>query len=100
MSSIRSTLSVLNNGIQSFVKGSGTILGGATNRLASYLEAENEIHDQNVVIDIDQRVKARVAEYYEFEMMLDEKHGEKGIARINELQTSFATKAQQRKEAK
>ena len=96
MSSIRSTISVLNDGIQSFVKGSGSILGGASTRLASYFEVENEIHNATVVVDIEQRTKSRVAEFYEFEVALNEKHGEAGITRINELCTSFATKAQQR----
>ena len=100
MSSIRSTLSVLNDGIQSFVKGSGSILGGASTRLANYFEVENEIHDANVVVEIEQRTKARVAEFYEFEVALNEKHGEKGIKRINELSKKFATQAKQRKEAK
>lgn len=98
MSSIRSTISVLNNGIQGFVKSSGTVLGGAAERLAKYLQAENEIFDQNVVVEIDQRTKARVVEFYEFENMLLEKHGNEGVERINELSEAFAEKAKQRLE--
>lgn len=100
MATIRSTVSALNDGIQSFLKGSGSILGGATTRLANYFEAENEIYNANVVIDIDQRTKSRVAEFYEFETALNEKHGEAGMKRINELSTAFATKAAARLEAK
>lgn len=100
MATIRSTVSALNNGIQGFLKGSGEILGGASTRLAAYFEAENEIYNANVVVDIDQRTKARVAEFHEFENMLLDKHGEAGIERINELSEAFAEKAKARLEAK
>ena len=97
MSSIRSTVASLNNGIQSFLKSSGAVLGGASTRLASYFETENEIYQQTREVDIEQRVTSRVAEFYDFENMLSEKHGSEGVQRINELRESFAAKAEARR---
>lgn len=98
MSSIRSTLSAMNVGIQSFIKSSGSVLGGASNRLASYLETENEIYEQTRVVDITQRTTSRVAEFYEFENQLVDKHGDAGVERINELKAQFAEMAAARLE--
>lgn len=100
MATVRSTISALNDGIQSFLKSSGSVLGGASSRLASYLETENEIYDRNKVVDIEQRITSRVAEFYDFETALSDKYGSDGIERINELRESFAAKAQARLESK
>lgn len=100
MSSIRSTIAALNNGIQGFVKSSGNVLGGAATRIAAYLETENEIYEQSREIDIEQRVTSRVAEFYDFENMLNDKYGAEGTERINQLRDQFAAKAQARKESK
>ena len=96
MATIRSTVAALNDGIQSFVKSSGSILGGASTRLASYFETENEIYERNKVVDIEQRITSRVAEFYDFETTLSDKYGSDGIDRINELRESFAAKAEAR----
>ena len=98
MATIRSTVAALNDGIQSFVKSSGSILGGASTRLASYFETENEIYDRNRVVDIEQRITSRVAEFYDFENMLNEKYGAEGIQRIDDLKAAFAAKAEARLE--
>ena len=95
---IRSTVAALNDGIQSFVKSTGSLLGGASTRLASYFETENEIYDRNRVVDIEQRITSRVAEFYDFETALSDKYGASGIERINELRDSFAAKAEARRE--
>lgn len=100
MATIRSTLSTLNNGIQSFVKSTGSVLGGASTRLAAHFETENEIYEQNRVVDIEQRITSRVAEFYDFENMLNDKYGAEGVQRIEELKSAFAAKAQARLEAK
>ena len=97
MATVRSTISVLNAGIQSFVKSSGSILGGASARLAGYLEVENEIFDQTRIVDIEQRVTSRIEEFYEFETAMHEKHGAEGIERINQLREAFKAKAEARK---
>ena len=98
MATIRSTVAALNDGIQSFVKSSGSILGGASTWLAGYLETENEIYERNKVVDIEQRITSRVAEFYDFETALSDKYGSDGIDRINELRESFAAKAEARRE--
>ena len=97
MATIRSTVEALNAGIQSFVKSSGSILGGASTRLASYFETENEIYEQTRVVDIEQRITSRVAEFYDFENMLNEKYGSDGVQRIDDLKAAFAAKADARK---
>lgn len=97
MATVRSTISALNEGIQAFVKSSGSVLGGASTRLASYFETENEIYEQTRVVDIEQRVTTRIEEFYEFENALNEKHGAEGVQRISELRQSFAAKAEARK---
>ena len=97
MATIRSTVAALNDGIQSFVKSSGSILGGASTRLASYFETENEIYEQTRVVDIEQRITSRVAEFYDFENMLNEKYGSDGVQRIDDLKAAFAAKAEARK---
>ena len=97
MATIRSTVEALNAGIQSFVKSSGSILGGASTRLASYFETENEIYEQTRVVDIEQRITSRVAEFYDFENMLNEKYGSDGVQRIDDLKAAFAAKAEARK---
>ena len=96
MATIRSTVAALNDGIQSFVKSTGSLLGGASTRLASYFETENEIYERNKVVDIEQRITSRVAEFYDFETALSDKYGSDGIERINELRASFAAKAEAR----
>ena len=96
MATVRSTISALNEGIQAFVKSSGSLLGGASTRLASYFETENEIYERNKVVDIEQRITSRVAEFYDFETALSDKYGSDGIERINELRDSFAAKAEAR----
>ena len=98
MATIRSTVAALNDGIQSFVKSSGSLLGGASTRLASYFETENEIYDRNRVVDIEQRITSRVAEFYDFENMLNEKYGADGVQRIDDLKAAFAAKAEARLE--
>ena len=100
MATIRSTVAALNDGIQSFVKSSGSVLGGASTRLASYFETENEIYDRNRVVDIEQRITSRVAEFYDFENMLNDKYGANGVQRIDELKAVFAAKAEARLESK
>lgn len=100
MATIRSTAAALNDGIQSFVKSSASVLGGASTRLASYFETENEIYKTNRVVDIEQRVTSRVAEFYDFENMLNDKYGSEGVQRIDELKAAFAAKAEARREAK
>ena len=100
MATIRSTVAALNDGIQSFVKSSGSILGGVSTRLAAYFETENEIYESNRVVDIEQRITSRVAEFYDFENMLNDKYGADGIKRINKLKASFAAKAAARLESK
>ncbi|AMD43425.1 hypothetical protein ZC03_048 [Pseudomonas phage ZC03] len=98
MSSIRSTVAALNNGIQGFIRSSGSLLNGAATRIAAYLETENEIYEQTREIDIEQRVTSRVAEFYDFETMLNDKYGAAGTERINQLREQFAAKAQARLE--
>lgn len=100
MATIRSTVAALNDGIQSFVKSSGSILGGASTRLASYFETENEIYDRNKVVDIEQRITSRVAEFYDFENALNDKYGSDGVQRIDDLKAAFAAKAEARRESK
>lgn len=100
MATIRSTVAALNDGIQSFVKSSGSILGGASTRLAAYFETENEIYDRNKVVDIEQRITSRVAEFYDFENALNDKYGSDGVQRIDDLKAAFAAKAEARREAK
>lgn len=100
MATIRSTVAALNDGIQSFVRSSGSLLGGASTRLAAYFETENEIYERNRVVDIEQRITSRVAEFYDFENMLNEQYGSEGIQRINELKAAFAAKAEARRESK
>lgn len=96
MATIRSTAAALNDGIQSFLKSSGAVLGGASTRLASYFETENEIYDRNKVVDIEQRITSRVAEFYDFENMLNDKYGADGVQRIDDLKAAFAAKAEAR----
>ena len=98
MATIRSTVAALNDGIQSFVKSSGSLLGGASTRLASYFETENEIYERNRVVDIEQRITSRVAEFYDFENMLNDKYGADGVQRIDDLKAAFAAKAEARLE--
>lgn len=97
MATIRSTVASLNDGIQSFLKSSGSLLGGASTRLASYFETENEIYEQTRVVDIEQRITSRVAEFYDFETMLNDKYGADGVQRIDDLKAAFAAKAEARK---
>lgn len=96
MATIRSTAAALNDGIQSFLKSTGSVLGGASTRLASYFETENEIYDRNKVVDIEQRITSRVAEFYDFENMLNDKYGADGVQRIDDLKAAFAAKAEAR----
>lgn len=96
MATIRSTAAALNDGIQSFLKSTGSVLGGASTRLAAYFETENEIYDRNKVVDIEQRITSRVAEFYDFENMLNDKYGADGVERIDQLKAAFAAKAEAR----